>query len=108
MSMSKMTMNTPTTPASASSAFSGVYVPLVTPFDGEGAIALGALERLARDVLDAGVSGLVALGTTAEPASLTAEEQSAVLERITRVCRERSATLIVGASTVHAVQALRG
>jgi 4-hydroxy-tetrahydrodipicolinate synthase len=108
MSMSTMTMNTPAAPAPASSAFTGVYVPLVTPFDGKGAVAPGALEGLAHGMLDAGASGLVALGTTAEPASLTAEEQSAVLERITRVCRERSATLIAGASTVHAVQALRG
>jgi len=90
-----------------SSTFRGVYVPLVTPFDAEGAVALGVLERLARDVLDAGAAGLVALGTTAEPASLTAREQSAVLDRLTRVCREKSATLVVGASTAGALQALR-
>lgn len=96
------------TPIPASAAFTGVYVPLVTPFDAEGAVDVGALERLARDVLDAGASGLVALGTTAEPASLTPGEQSAVLECIACVCRERQATMMVGASTVHAVRALRG
>lgn len=101
-------MSAPATPGPASAEFTGVYVPLVTPFDGEGAVALGALERLARDVLDAGASGLVAMGTTAEPASLTPGERSAVRERITRVCRERSATMVAGASTVRAVQALRG
>jgi len=89
-----------------SSAFRGVHVPLVTPFDREGAVALGALDRLARDVLDAGAAGLVAFGTTAEPASLTDEERSAVLGRLERVCRERSATLIVGASTAGAARAL--
>ena len=90
-----------------SSTFRGVHVPLVTPFDAEGAVALGVLERLAHDVLDAGAAGLVALGTTAEPASLTAREQSAVLDRVARVCREKSAPLLVGASTAGALQALR-
>jgi 4-hydroxy-tetrahydrodipicolinate synthase len=106
--MSKTTMSTPATPGPASAAFTGMYVPLVTPFDAEGAVAFEALERLAHEVLDAGASGLVALGTTAEPASLTPGEQSAVQERITRVCRERAATMMVGASTVRAVQALHG
>lgn len=106
--MSKTTMSTPAMPGPASAAFTGMYVPLVTPFDAEGAVAFGALERLAHEVLDAGASGLVALGTTAEPASLTPGEQSAVQERITRVCRERAATMMVGASTVRAVQALHG
>jgi len=91
-----------------SSTFRGVYVPLVTPFGGEGDVALGVLERLARDVLDAGAAGLVALGTTAEPASLTAQEQTAVLDRVARVCREKSATLLVGASTAAAVRGLAG
>lgn len=106
--MSKTTMSTPATPGPASAAFTGMYVPLVTPFDAEGAVAFEALERLAHEVLDAGASGLVALGTTAEPASLTPGEQSAVQERIARVCRERAATMMVGASTVRAVQALHG
>lgn len=84
----------------------GVYVPLITPFDATGAVALGALEALAHEVLTAGAAGLVALGTTAEPASLTAEEQRGVVDVIARVCRERAAHLVVGASTVEAVTAL--
>jgi 4-hydroxy-tetrahydrodipicolinate synthase len=106
--MSNTTMSTPAVPGPAAAAFTGVHVPLVTPFDAEGAVAFEALERLAHEVLDAGASGLVALGTTAEPASLTPREQSAVQERIARVCRERAATVMVGASTVPAVQALHG
>lgn len=86
----------------------GVYVPLITPFDGTGAVALGALETLAHEVLDGGAAGLVALGTTAEPASLDAAEQRDVVDLVARVCRERSAELLVGASTVAAVTALRG
>jgi 4-hydroxy-tetrahydrodipicolinate synthase len=86
----------------------GVYVPLITPFDATGAVALAALEALAHEVLDAGASGIVALGTTAEPTSLNAAEQRGVVDVIARVCRERSAQLLVGASTVEAVKALRG
>ncbi|AUG76683.1 4-hydroxy-tetrahydrodipicolinate synthase [Kitasatospora sp. MMS16-BH015] len=81
----------------------GVYVPLVTPFAAE-SLALGepelkALEALAHSVLDEGAAGLVALGTTAEVATLDEAERAAVVEVCGRVCRERGATLIVGAGS---------
>lgn len=84
----------------------GLYVPLITPFDRSGAVALDALEALAVQALDDGARGLVALGTTGEPASLTPAEQQAVLGVVTRVCRERHAPLIVGANTPQALAAL--
>jgi 4-hydroxy-tetrahydrodipicolinate synthase len=87
--------------------FSGVYVPLITPFDADGSVALDALESLAREVLADGAAGLVALGTTGEPASLSADEQRAVLDVVTRVCQDRNATLVVGANSVEAVRELR-
>lgn len=86
----------------------GLYVPLITPFDATGAVALEALEGLAYEALDAGASGLVALGTTGEPAALRADEQRSVVDVVGRVCRERAAQLLVGANTVDAVGALRG
>ncbi|KAA9377716.1 4-hydroxy-tetrahydrodipicolinate synthase [Microbispora cellulosiformans] len=85
----------------------GLYVPLITPFDAEGAVALTALEALAHDVLDAGATGVVALGTTAEPASLTDGERRAVVDVVAGVCRDRSAELLVGANTAEALTALR-
>lgn len=87
---------------------SGLYVPLITPFDRAGAVALDALEALAHQVLDAGARGVVALGTTAEPAALTAPEQRAVVEVAARVCRERGAQLLVGAHSEAALRALSG
>ncbi|HEY8582501.1 MAG TPA: dihydrodipicolinate synthase family protein, partial [Capillimicrobium sp.] len=42
----------------------GLFVPLVTPFDRHGRVDLAALERLAADALRAGARGLVALSTT--------------------------------------------
>jgi 4-hydroxy-tetrahydrodipicolinate synthase len=77
----------------------GLFVPLITPFNPEGDLAEGALERLAHRVLDDGATGIVALGTTGEAASLTASEKSQVLAICSRVCRERAAPLIVGAGT---------
>ena len=77
----------------------GLYVPLITPFSDDGELATDALEKLAHAVIDAGAAGLVALGTTGEPATLTAAERHAVLDVAARVCRERGAGLIVGAGS---------
>jgi 4-hydroxy-tetrahydrodipicolinate synthase len=78
---------------------SGIYVPLITPFDADGRVAAGALTDLAHAVLDDGASGLVALGTTGEPATLEPAERRTVIEACARVCRERDATLMVGAGS---------
>ncbi|MEU8777578.1 dihydrodipicolinate synthase family protein [Streptomyces sp. NPDC048606] len=75
----------------------GIHVPLVTPFAADGSVAVDALEALAHRVLDAGASGIVALGTTAESAALEEAEREAVTEVCARVCRERDAPLVVGA-----------
>lgn len=84
---------------------SGVYVPLITPFNANGQVALAALEALARHVLAEGASGIVAFGTTGEPASLSVAEQQSVLDVVSGVCRERSAPLIVGANTAQVARA---
>ncbi|MEV6061625.1 4-hydroxy-tetrahydrodipicolinate synthase [Nocardia asteroides] len=91
----------------------GLFVPMITPFAADGAVAAGALERHAHHVLDAGATGLVALGTTAEPSTLTAAERALVLDVCATVCAERDAPLIVcaggnaTADSVAAVGALR-
>ncbi|MGA8009580.1 MAG: dihydrodipicolinate synthase family protein, partial [Thiomonas sp.] len=64
------------------SVFSGIWVPLVTPFTPQGGVDHAALARLARRLIADGVSGLVALGTTGEPSSLDAAEQRAVLDTV--------------------------
>ncbi|OLL29098.1 4-hydroxy-tetrahydrodipicolinate synthase [Burkholderia sp. SRS-W-2-2016] len=63
------------------SDFSGIWIPLITPFV-DGAVDHAALRALVRRYADAGVAGLVALGTTGEPATLDAAEQDAVLATI--------------------------
>ncbi|MFD6886640.1 dihydrodipicolinate synthase family protein [Streptomyces sp. NPDC059957] len=75
----------------------GIHVPLITPFTAAGEVAAGALEALAHEVLDAGATGIVALGTTGEPAALDEAERELVTDVCARVCRERGAALTVGA-----------
>lgn len=92
----------------------GLYIPLVTPFAADGSVALDGVERLAHHVLDAGVAGLVPLGTTGETPLLDADERRAVVDVCARVGRERNAAVIVGtgtnntAASVHAAEELAG
>ncbi|WP_227979559.1 4-hydroxy-tetrahydrodipicolinate synthase [Nocardia spumae] len=79
--------------------FSGLFVPLITPFTEDGRPAYDVLAKLANEVLDAGATGIVALGTTAEPATLTVAERREVVTVCTQVCLERGAPLIVGTGT---------
>ena len=59
--------------------FSGVGVALVTPFDEIGNIDESSLRNLVNYVIDGGVDYLVALGTTSEAATMTAEERAYVV-----------------------------
>ncbi|WP_369202477.1 dihydrodipicolinate synthase family protein [Streptomyces sp. PU-14G] len=74
----------------------GIHVPLITPFTADDDIAVNSLESLAYAVLDEGADGIVALGTTAEAATLDAEEKAAVVAICAKVCRERDAPLTIG------------
>jgi 4-hydroxy-tetrahydrodipicolinate synthase len=58
--------------------FSGIWIPLVTPFR-EGRLDKPALARLIRHLAAQGVAGFVACGSTGEAAMLDADEQDAVL-----------------------------
>ncbi|WP_089295833.1 dihydrodipicolinate synthase family protein [Actinoplanes regularis] len=75
----------------------GVFVPMITPFDESGAVAYPALESLAHQILEAGATGLVALGTTGEPSALTPGEQHDILTVLSKVCAHHHAPLLAGA-----------
>ena len=77
-------------------SLTGLFVPLVTPFTATDELASDALEALAHAVLDDGAAGIVALGTTAEPATLTSAERRRIVDICAGVCAERGAELIVG------------
>ncbi|MEV4347908.1 dihydrodipicolinate synthase family protein [Actinoplanes sp. NPDC049596] len=84
----------------------GLYVPLITPFDADGTVAVDALTALAQEVLDGGAAGLVALGTTGEPSALSPAERAVVLQTVAAVCTPRNAGLIVGANDAAALAAV--
>ncbi|MGW8331169.1 dihydrodipicolinate synthase family protein [Streptomyces sp. NPDC055897] len=86
--------------------FTGIHLPLITPFTDEGDVAVDALERLAHDVLAQGAAGLVALGTTAEAATLSAAERREVVDVCARVCRSHHVPLSVGAGTADTLGAV--
>jgi 4-hydroxy-tetrahydrodipicolinate synthase len=85
----------------------GVYLPLVTPFARDGGVALDAIAGLAHGALDAGVAGLVPLGTTGESPLLDADEKRGVLDVCASVGRERGAPVIVGAGTNNTATTIR-
>jgi 4-hydroxy-tetrahydrodipicolinate synthase len=89
----------------------GLFVPLITPFTGDGELDPASLEALAHRVLDDGATGIVALGTTAEAPTLTDAERAVVLDICAAVCRDRAVPLIAGAGgndTRRSARALAG
>lgn len=62
--------------------FSGLWIPLVTPFDNNGAVDHAALRALVLRLRASGATGLVVCGSTGEAAALDAAEQDAVLDTV--------------------------
>lgn len=81
-----------------SSVFSGIWVPLVTPFQ-NGAVDHAALRRLVSHCVANGVHGLAPLGTTGEPAMLDDDEQLAVLDTVLEAAQ--GLPVMVGLAGVH-------
>jgi 4-hydroxy-2-oxoglutarate aldolase len=66
----------------ASRALAGVLAPVVTTFDGSGALALDPFVANARRLLEAGVAGIVVAGSTGEAALLDEAERDALVESL--------------------------
>ncbi|USZ69036.1 4-hydroxy-tetrahydrodipicolinate synthase [Halorussus salilacus] len=62
--------------------FGGVYPAMTTPFDSDDSIDFDQLRADARRLEDAGVDGLVPVGSTGESATLTHDEHVAVVEAV--------------------------
>ena len=60
--------------------YTGVIPPVVTPLTDSGDVDTGSLERLVAFLIDGGVSGLFALGSSGEVAYLTDAQRNQVLE----------------------------
>lgn len=63
--------------------YSGVIPPVVTPLTADGDFDRASLERVVGHLLDGGVGGLFALGSSGETAYLTPTQQDEVIKVIT-------------------------
>jgi 4-hydroxy-tetrahydrodipicolinate synthase len=73
----------------AHSAFEGVFPYLVSPIDSDGEVKATVLMRLVSDLIDAGVHGLTALGSTGEFAYLTREQRQRIVEVVVHAAKRR-------------------
>lgn len=69
--------------------FSGVIPPVVTPLTPDGEIDAASLERLVEFLIEAGVSGLFALGSSGEAVFLTDARRDKALEVVVRAAAGR-------------------
>ncbi len=69
--------------------FDGAFTALVTPFTREGSLDFGALKALIERQIEAGVDGLVPVGTTGESPTLDHDEHRRVIEAVVEACRGR-------------------
>lgn len=76
--------------------FVGTGVAMVTPFNNDGAINFGLLERHTDELIKHGIDYLVVLGTTAETPTLTKKEKLEIIDIVKRNAGSR-VPIIVGA-----------
>lgn len=74
-------MQTALTANQANTDFSGLWIPLVTPFD-QGKVDHAALKRLVAHYCAKGIAGLVVCGSTGEAAALDEDEQLQTLHTV--------------------------
>lgn len=87
----------------ASTFFSGLWIPLVTPFQNH-AVDHAALKALVQHLASQGIAGLVVCGSTGEAAALDDNEQLAVLDTVANAAP--GLPLIMGVSGYHLPQML--
>lgn len=90
-------------PTATAADFSGLWIPLLTPFR-DGAVDHLALGKLVRRLRADGVTGFVACGSTGEAAALDAAEQLAVLDTTLQAADGRPVAM--GISDYHLPKAL--
>lgn len=90
-------------------SFIGTGVALVTPFKKDFSVDTEALKKIVNFVIDGGVEYLVVLGTTAESATLTADEKELVISTIKEANNGRLPLVlgVGGNNTMEVVQELK-
>ena len=75
--------------------FKGLLPAMVTPFDEQGEVDLRTTEAVVERLVDAGVDGIVALGSNGEFSHLTTDERKRFAEEVVKIvagrgCRRRA------------------
>ena len=84
--------------------FQGTGIALITPFNEDFSVDYGSLERIVNHVIDGGADFLVALGTTSEAPTLSAEEKRQVVATILQANHGRLPVLLgMGGNNTQAV-----
>jgi 4-hydroxy-tetrahydrodipicolinate synthase len=78
--------------------FGGLITAMVTPFDSDGRVELGAAQKIAAWLLDNGSEGLVVTGTTGEGPTLSDQEKVAVWRAVVEAVGDRG-SVIAGSGT---------
>lgn len=86
--------------------FSGLWIPLVTPFEG-GAVDHAALKRLVIHLGEQPIAGFVACGSTGEAALLTDEESEAVQDTVLEASVRPVVLGVSGTTAAEVIAALR-
>lgn len=76
----------------------GVYTALITPFTDKGELDQEGLKENLHRQIEAGVDGVLVLGTTGESATLTDAEKESVITTSKKCCKDRL-SLMVGVGT---------
>jgi 4-hydroxy-tetrahydrodipicolinate synthase len=77
--------------------FRGTFTAIVTPFR-NGDVDFAVLEKLVEAQIAAGITGIVAVGTTAESPTLTHDEKHEIINRVIKIAKGRC-QVIAGAGT---------
>ena len=89
--------------------FGGLITAMVTPFDADGRVELGAAQKIAAWLLDNGSEGLVVTGTTGEGPTLTDQEKADLWRAVVEAVGDRG-SVIAGSGTndtAHSIDAIR-
>jgi 4-hydroxy-tetrahydrodipicolinate synthase len=82
----------------------GTGVAIVTPFHNYGTIDFTSLEKLLNHIIEGGADFIVAMGTTSETATLTADEKKAVLDCVLEVVNGKLPIVLgIGGNSTQAV-----
>jgi 4-hydroxy-tetrahydrodipicolinate synthase len=65
----------------------GVFTALVTPFSKNGSIDIGAFKAIVQKQLEAGIDGLVPIGTTGESPTLDSKEKELIIKTVAELAK---------------------